>query len=328
MRRPDRLSLARALVLALLVPVAAMAAETGAKSEHAAARHETTEQAIFAVVGGEPVSQAEYQQFLHRSLRARFYHGGVGKLDRRQIEEQVSRQFIDRILLRQEAVRRRLTVAPAMIAERVAKRAANMGSSDKAVLESEARFELLIEQLEGEIRRVPLPSAAEARTYYRLHPEKFTAPERVRVAVILLKVPPYAPAAHWQSRLEEAKALRQQVLDGKDFGALARTHSEHETAQQGGDLGLVHAGMLTQELQEIVDGLQVGGLAEPAAILQGIVLVRLSERQPAVLTAFERASDRAQRLLQEERGEEAWQAFLRDLREKTPVTMTAGVPGM
>lgn len=328
MRRLGWLSLACGLILTLLVHFAALAAESNARTGDAVASDESSEQKIFAVIGGESVLQTEYEQFLRQALRGRFYHGRVRQHDARQFEEQVARRFIERILLRQEVFRRRLEVDPTIIAERVAKRAANVGSSDKAVLESDVRFELLIEQLEGEIRRVPLPSTAEARTYYQLHPEKFTAPERVRVAVILLKVPPYAPAAQWQSRLAEAKALRQQVLDGKDFGALARMHSEHETAQQGGDLGLVHAGMLTQELQEIVDSLQVGGLAEPAAILQGIVLVRLNERQPAVLTAFERASNRAQRLLQEERGEEAWQAFLHDLREKTPVTMRAGVPGM
>lgn len=315
-------------MLSWLVLSAASATEVDVATAKADQPVESPGQKVFAVVGGESVSQAEYQQFRHQSLRGRFYHGRASALDARQFDEQVTRDFIDRILLRQEAVRRQLEVDPTIIAARVAKRVASVGSSGKAVLESEARSELLLETLEGEIRRVSSPSEADVRAYYQRHPEKFTVPERVRVAVILLKVPPYAPAAQWQARIDEAKALRQQLLDGKEFGALARVHSEHETAQRGGDLGLVHAGMLTEELQVIVDSLQVGGLAEPAAILQGIVLVRLDERQPAELTPFERASDRAQRLLQEERGEEAWQAFLRDLRANTPVTVVGGVPGM
>lgn len=328
MRRLGWLSLARGLAVCWLVYGAASAAESDVAAANVADSNESPDQKVFAVVGGESVSQAEYQQFLHQSLRGRFYHGRASTLDARQFEEQVTRRFIDRILLRQEAARRQLTVDPSLIAARLANRAASVGSSGKAVLESEVRSELLLEKLEGEIRRVSSPSRVDARAYYQRHPEKFTVPERVRVAVILLKVAPYAPAAQWQARLDEARALRQQVLEGKEFGALARMHSEHETAQRGGDLGLVHAGMLTQELQVIVDSLQVGGLAEPAAILQGIVLVRLDERQPAELTPFERASDRAQRLLHEERGEEAWQAFLRDLRADTPITVVGGVPGL
>lgn len=307
-------------LLASVVPASAQAGEDpGAGAPDAK---------VFAVIGGERVSQADYEQFLHQSLRGRFYHGRASALDAQKFAAEVTRRFIDRVLLRQEAVRRGLAVDSSRVAERIATRAASVGSDGKGVLESAVRSELLIEKLEGEIRRVSPPSEAAARTYYQQHPEKFTVPERVRVAVILLKVPPYAPAAQWQARLEEAKALRQQVLDGKDFGALAREHSEHETAQRGGDLGLVHAGMLTQELQGMVDSLQVGDLAEPAAILQGIVIVRLDERQPAELTPFERAGDRAQRLLQEERGEEAWQAFLHGLREKTPVTLVSGEPGL
>lgn len=323
MRRPGWLSLAQGWRWAWLLFIVAVPAQ--AKEDPGAPAPDAK---VFAVIGGEAVAQTDYEQFLQQALRGRFYHGRASALDAQKFEEEVTRRFIDRVLLRQEAVRRGINVDPSLIAERTAKRAASVGSDGKAVLESAVRSELLIERLEGEIRRVSPPSEAAARAYYHQHPEKFTVPERVRVAVILLKVPPYAPAARWQARLEEAKALRQQVLDGKDFGTLARVHSEHETAQRGGDLGLVHAGMLIQELQGIVDSLQVGDLAEPAAILQGVVLVRLDERQPAELMPFERASDRAQRLLQEERGEEAWQAFLRDLREKTPVTRVSGEPGL
>lgn len=310
-------------MLVMLVSMALLPVRASEGSEA-----EASQEKIFAVIGGEAISQTEYETYMHQALRGRFYHGRASALDEKKFEEETTRRFIDRVILRQEAVRRGVRVDPSLVAERAAKRAASVGSDGKAVLESAVRSELLIEKLEGEVRRVSPPSEAAARAYYQQHPEKFTVPEQVRVAVILLKVPPYAPAAQWQARLEEAKALRRQIVDGKDFGTLAREHSEHETAQRGGDLGLVHAGMLIQELQEIVDRLQVGDLAEPAAILQGIVLVRLDERQPAELTPFERASERAQRLLHEERGEEAWQVFLRDLREKTPVKLQNGEPGL
>lgn len=308
-----------ALVPLLLSPAVGLGGEASGAPVAASA-----EDVIFARVGGESVSDAEFQRYVHRSARRRFYHGRPSETEVREFEAQLIQGFTDRVLLRQEAQRRGITVDASAVSERLSKHDGSVGSGGKDVLESDVRSDLLIEALEGQVRRVPPVSTEAARDYFQRHPEKFTVPERVRVAVILLKVPPYAPAAQWQARLEEAKSLRLRVLNGEDFAALAREYSEHETANRGGDLGLVHSGMLARELQGIVDKLPVGDLAEPAAILQGIVLVRLDERQPPVLTPFERASDRAQRLLEEEQGEKAWQLLLRDLREKTPVTKVSG----
>jgi parvulin-like peptidyl-prolyl isomerase len=200
------------------------------------------------------------------------------------------------------------------------------GSDAKDILESDIGEELLIEQLRVVVRGNNQPSPDAVTAYYQANPGRFTLPERVRVSVILLKVPPYAAASEWQARMKEAQSLRQRIIEGGDFAVIARERSEHESATQGGSLGLVHSGMLTQELQQIVDKLQVGELAEASAILQGIVLLRLDERQPSALMPLERARERARRLLEDEEGERAWQALVVQLRETVPVKLLQEAP--
>lgn len=280
--------------------------------------------ALFAKVAGEEVTQAEYEMAVNTASRQRFYHGRVDDAGLLALRHQVAGELIDRILLRQEALRRGLTVEQAEIDRQVEHELGRyrlQAATEQqlrhldSMLRSLAAERLLRQALEKSVRAaVAEPSEQEVRDYYARYPVKFTTPSRVRLALILLKVPPSAPVESWKAAEQEALRLRQKLVTGADFAELALLHSSDASAERGGDLGEVHRGMLAQEAQEVVDVLKVGEISAPVTLLQGVVLFKVLERQPERVNPYEQVSQRAAGLLQRDLSEKAWGGVLQAVR--------------
>jgi parvulin-like peptidyl-prolyl isomerase len=159
------------------------------------------------------------------------------------------------------------------------------------------------------------------RDYYQKNPDKFTTPERVHVSLILLQVDPSSPSAVWQGALEEGVAIVEKLREGTDFATLAALHSGDASAENGGDLGYIHKGMLAPEAQQAIDGLKPGELADPVRVLQGVAILRLEGRTEARLNPFAQVQERAGELLTRDNADSAWDSLATTLRQQTPVTI-------
>jgi peptidyl-prolyl cis-trans isomerase C len=71
-----------------------------------------------------------------------------------------------------------------------------------------------------------------------------------------------------------AETLHQKVLDGFDFGELAKLHSKCPSGQQGGDLGEFGRGQMVKPFEDAAFGLQVGGLSMPVQTQFGYHIVQ------------------------------------------------------
>lgn len=283
---------------------------------------------IVATVGDEAITVEEYQVNLQAAYRQRFFHGKVPQEQEQAFRREVIDALIERILLRKEAVRRGLEPDAAWVEgqlDRIAGRYKNLPRWEAqretlmAGLQRQLEEQSLIERLRREVEaRVKLEDEAVLQ-YYREHPDIFTTPQRVRVSTILLKVEPWAPEVSWQAAGDEARRLVEKLRKGADFADLARLHSGDESAARGGDLGYVHAGMLSAEAQAVVDDLEPGVVSEPVRLLRGYALFRLEARTPARLNEFSRVEARARSLLLRERKKQAWQETLAGLRKNTPI---------
>ena len=136
--------------------------------------------------------------------------------------------------------------------------------------------------------------------------------------MILLKVDPSATSATWKKSDEQAQALVKRVRAGEDFAALARQHSGDGSAQQGGDMGYLHSGMLPDGTQEAMSKLKIGEISDSLRMLEGFALFRLTDRKAAKLHGFDAVKVRAQELAQREQSDAVWTAFVADLKTKTP----------
>lgn len=101
---------------------------------------------------------------------------------------------------------------------------------------------------------------------------------RYRVSEIFLSVDD--PEQEERVRLA-AMRLVDQIRNGADFSALASAFSQSTSAAQGGDLGWIQAGRLSQELDKALQKLEVGQLAGPIRTLPGYhILLLRDQREP------------------------------------------------
>lgn len=110
------------------------------------------------------------------------------------------------------------------------------------------------------------------------------------------------------------------VRGGADFEELARLHSEDVTAARGGDLGWLYPGDTVPDFERAVDGLQPGEISEPVQSPFGWHLIQVLERRKADMSA-DRVRLRARQVLRERKSEEAYQEWLRQLRDQTYVEL-------
>ena len=114
--------------------------------------------------------------------------------------------------------------------------------------------------------------------------------------------------------------LRERIAAGADFGELARLNSEDGSAARGGDLGWIYPGDTVPEFERAMEALQPGELSQPVRTAFGFHLLQVQERRAADVTA-ERQRLLARQTLRERKADEAYQDWLRQLRDRTYVEM-------
>jgi peptidyl-prolyl cis-trans isomerase SurA len=130
---------------------------------------------------------------------------------------------------------------------------------------------------------------------------------------ILIKTSEVVSDAEAERRLV---ALRERVVNGADFAELAKVHSADLSAAKGGDLGWLNVGDTVPEFERAMDGLAPGELSKPIQSPFGWHLIQVIERRTQdVSTERKRAAARA--ALKERRIDEAYDDWLRQLRDRT-----------
>ena len=115
--------------------------------------------------------------------------------------------------------------------------------------------------------------------------------------------------------------LRERILSGgADFAALARANSDDTTAAKGGDLGWLYPGDTVPEFERAFDALQPGQISEPVKTPFGYHLIQVLERRTADMSP-ERLRLQARQVLRERKSDEAYQQWLRQLRDETYVEL-------
>lgn len=132
---------------------------------------------------------------------------------------------------------------------------------------------------------------------------------------ILIKVTEVVSEADVKRRLED---LRNRLKHGEDFGELARLYSQDGSAAKGGELGWVNPGDTVPEFEKAMDALQDGEISEVIQSPFGFHLIMVEERR---MQDMSREKERlaARQALRERKMDEAYQDWLRQLRDRTYV---------
>lgn len=295
-----------------------------------AAEQSKTEEEYFAVVGEEVVPVSEYIVQLRVNSRQRFFHGKAPDEEVAKFKKEIADKLIDKTLLLQEAKRRKIKPDQKNVKARldkIVKRREQSPEWEKRKEElmprisRELEHESMMEVLEKNIRDIPSPSDKQVRAFYKNNPKVFTAPEKIKVALIMLKVDPSSPGDVWRAAQEEASAIVKKLRGGADFAEMARIHSGDESAAKGGNMGDIHKGMLAKPAQQVLDMMDPGDISEPVMLLQGVAIFRLDGRTKPKLNPYEKVRERATALARRELAEKSWGDFVAALRKKTPIKL-------
>ena len=133
---------------------------------------------------------------------------------------------------------------------------------------------------------------------------------------ILIKTSEVVSDADARRRLTD---LRDRVVQGgASFADLARIHSADLSAAKGGDLGWIYPGDTVPEFEQAMDALKPGELSQPIQSPFGWHLILVEDRRVQDVSD-DRKRAAARNALRERKMDEAYQDWLRQLRDRAYV---------
>ena len=132
---------------------------------------------------------------------------------------------------------------------------------------------------------------------------------------ILVRINEVVSEAEARRKLEN---IRERIVNGVDFAEQARLNSQDGSSAKGGDLGWLNPGDTVPEFERAMDGLKIGELSPVVQSPFGMHLIQVQERRERDVSV-ERERGKARQALRERKLDEAYQDWLRQLRDRTYV---------
>jgi len=134
--------------------------------------------------------------------------------------------------------------------------------------------------IEQEVRaKIEVPDA-DIKAFYDAHKADFTIDkERLRLAQILIALPPNPTPAQVAAAQKKAEMIRARAAKGDDFNDLARVYSDDDSKSNGGELGWFAPGDINDAVLAGVKPLKPGEVSAPIRTSHGIHLVKLEDHQ-------------------------------------------------
>ena len=142
-----------------------------------------------------------------------------------------------------------------------------------------AQFEtgLLAAALRQEVDRAITISDAEVEAELKAEEKELVRPRTVRLRNIFKRVPEGATEPERAAVRARMERIREELVAGADFDALARRESDSQTRFRGGAMGHVPAGVLHPDVDKVVFALRKGELSAVLASADGFTLLRCDD---------------------------------------------------
>lgn len=114
------------------------------------------------------------------------------------------------------------------------------------------------------------------------------------------------------------ETVRERIANGVDFAEQARLYSQDGSAAKGGDLGWLNPGDTVPEFERAMDALKPNEVSQVVQSQFGMHLIQVLERRERDVSA-ERQRGVARQALRDRKLDEAYQDWLRQLRDRTYV---------
>lgn len=246
---------------------------------------------------------------------------------RETIQKNIVNELISELLIKDRADRLGITVTDAEVKDAVTRLksqygietdeqfASSLKQSGLTRVEMEARLRdtLITNKVFGrELRNRGDLTDPELRERYNREKEQYRLPERAHLREIVILRPDANVEEARQRATEVGEAVRKA---GTDFANVASTMSESGTRDKGGDLGEVAKGDLVSELDKAVFSAPSGSIIGPVETKSAWHIVRVEQRLPSEVPAFESVKDKLRRDAGEETFQRDYKTYIENLRK-------------
>lgn len=306
----------------LIFAIAVMLAATTAGAE--------VIEAIVVRVGDRIITRSQYERRLQDLYNEIEQVSPPAEVANRKemVRKQLVDELINELLIKDRADRLNLSVTPNEINEAIVrlKQQYNIQSDEqfeaslrqsgmsRADMEARLRDTLITQKVfSRELRNRAELDDSELRERYNREKEQYRLPERARLREIVIVKPDNAAEvdAARQRVTAAAEAVR---AAGADFAKVAAEVSESGTKEKGGDLGEIAKGELLPDLDAAVFAAQSGAVIGPIETRSGWHILKVEQRLPSEVPAFESIKDRLRRDASDETFQRDMKAYIDKLR--------------
>lgn len=179
------------------------------------------------------------------------------------------------------------------------------------------------------INTVIIPEA-EVQKFYDENPDKFSQPEQVRAAHVLISIKDptdKAPPAQQRDLPDDKKAEKRKLAEdvlkkakaGEDFAKLAKDYSDDPGSKDKGGEYTFGRGQMMPTFEAAAFGQDVGKISELVNTPYGYHIIKTLEKIPARKTPLTEVSEKIRQFLQNKEAKQQIPAFLTKLRKEANV---------
>jgi parvulin-like peptidyl-prolyl isomerase len=290
---------------------------------------------IVAVVNDDIITLSELNNAFSGYIRTvdSGYQGADREAYLRQAREAFLQQMINQMLIEQEAkkagtgmaaikddevmevIREMLAKNKMTLEDYTRKLAAEGHSLDSAKKEIKTQM-LRMRLLRREVQSKIIVTNEEIGDYYDKHRQDYEGKEAARLKQIFLPAPADGPAAEREKARSLAKQLRDRLVQGEPFDAIAAKYSKGPAASQGGDIGFVEKGVILPAVEKEAFSLNIGQLSDVIETEAGYHIILVTDKRGAGLKPIAAVRDEIKAKIEDEKISKKYEEWITDLRKK------------
>jgi peptidyl-prolyl cis-trans isomerase C len=164
-------------------------------------------------------------------------------------------------------------------------------------------------------------SDSDAQNYYSANPVYFQQPARVRASHIMVRIDPDADQTARSEAKEKIGKAMKRITAGEDFAAIAREVSEDaNTKDNGGDLGYISKGQVTQPFEDAAFTLNNGETSDIVETGAGYHIIQVTDKIDAGTISFEEAKSDIKSTLKNSRVNSLVSSYVKLLRNRSTIS--------
>ncbi|HEV8432123.1 MAG TPA: peptidyl-prolyl cis-trans isomerase [Thermoanaerobaculia bacterium] len=287
-------------------------------------------EAIVIRVGDRIVTRTQYEKRLREGLNEidQTVPAAQQAAKKAEYRKGLTEDIISELLVKDRADRLGLTVTDPEIKEAVARLKEQYGiRTDQQFDESLKQSGMTRADMEARLRDTILTNKVfskelrgredmtdkELRERYDREKEHYRLPERAHLrAIIVTRPDDPAAAAKAEQRVNQ---IAQDARVAPDFAKYAASVPENAMKEKGGDMGEVARGELLPDLDKAVFNAQSGDIIGPIATKSGWHILKVEQRLPSEIPAFESVKDKLRKDVTDETFQRDYKVYIERLRK-------------